>query len=98
MLTAQRNEDGSYQLAGHPAILRSLLTIPGVLRKIIEDPTSNSKAAARLFPPAYLDQAEELEHRRLLEDDVQKRQLQPQRIEQQFQATEFENLRRTLNV
>ena len=76
MLTAQRNEDGSYQLAGHPAILRSLLTIPGVLRKIIEDPTSNSKAAARLFPPAYLDQAEELEHRRLLEDDVQKRQLQ----------------------
>ena len=76
MLNAHRDEDGSYQLAGHPAILRSLWTIPGVLRKIIEDPESNKKAAERLFPPAYSDPVAETEHRRLLEDDLQKRQLQ----------------------
>ncbi|MEC9477132.1 MAG: DUF2017 family protein [Planctomycetota bacterium] len=76
MLSAQRNDDGSYQLSGHPAILRSLWTIPGVLRKIIENPDSNQKAAARLFPPAYSDPDAQKEHRRLLEDDIQKRQLQ----------------------
>ena len=87
MLTAQRNKDGSYELSGHPAILRSLWTIPGVLRKIIEDPSSNQKAAARLFPPAYSDPDAQNEHRRLLEDDVQKSQLQKLIIFEKVLAT-----------
>ena len=87
MLSAQRNDDGSYQLVGHPGILSSLWAIPEVLRKIIEDPASNRKATDRLFPPTYSDPDSENEHRRLLEDDLQKRQLQKLAIFEKALAT-----------
>lgn len=97
MLTAQRNDDGSYQLSGHPAILRSLWSIPGVLRKVIEDPASNKKAAARLFPPAYSDPKEQSEYQRLLEDDVQKSQLQKLNVFEQVLANSDSGMS-TLNI
>ena len=87
MLSAQRADDGSYRLVGHPAIMSSLWSIPGVLRKIIEDPVSNKKATDRLFPPTYSDPDSESEHRRLLEDDLQKRQLQKLAIFEKVLAT-----------
>ncbi|MGE4619606.1 MAG: DUF2017 family protein [Planctomycetota bacterium] len=92
MLTAHRDDDGSYQLSGHPAILRSLWTIPGVLRTIIENPESNEKAAARLFPATYIDPQAEKEHRRLVGDDLKTRQLQKLAIFEKVLATSDEGM------
>jgi hypothetical protein len=92
MLTAYRDDDGSYQLSGHPAILRSLWTIPGVLRKIIENPERNEKAAARLFPATYIDPQEEKEHRRLVGDDLKNRQLGKLAVFEKVLATSDEGM------
>jgi len=76
MLNATRDEDGTFRLVGHPGILRILWTIPGTLRKIIEDPDANAKATKCLFPDAFSDPTAQAEHARLLGDDLKIRQLQ----------------------
>jgi len=75
LLTARRDDDGSFRLVGHPAILQVLWSVPGALKKIIRDPSSNSRAAKRLFPDAYTDPDAQAEHERLLGDDLKNSQL-----------------------
>jgi hypothetical protein len=75
MLTAYREDDGSYCLVGHPILLKILWTIPETLRAIIDDPISNAAATLRLFPIAYTDPAAQAEHTRLLGEDLKNSQL-----------------------
>lgn len=75
MLHAERSEDGSFRLTGHPGILNALWSVPSTLRGVIQNPEDHPEAFRRLFPSTYLDEKKEKEHRRLIGEAMQERQM-----------------------
>ena len=75
MLHAERSEDGSFRLTGHPGILNALWSVPSTLRGVIQNPEDHPEAFQRLFPSTYLDEKKEKEHRRLIGEAMQERQM-----------------------
>jgi len=75
MLHAERSEDGSFRLTGHPGILNALWSVPSTLREVIHNPVDHPTSYQRLFPSTYLDEKKEKEHRRLIGEAMQERQL-----------------------
>ena len=73
MLHAERSEDGSFRLTGHPGILNALWSVPSTLRGVIQNPQDHPEAFQRLFPSTYLDEKKEKEHRRLIGEAMQER-------------------------
>lgn len=69
MFKASRSKDGDFLLAGHPAVLGMLISIPATLRSVIDDPGNHQEANRRLFPSAYADPAKDSEYTRLVGED-----------------------------
>ncbi len=75
MLQAEKSDDGSFRLTGHPGILNALWSVPSTLRAVVETPENYPTAYQRLFPSTYLNEEKEKEHRRLIGDAMKERQL-----------------------
>ena len=75
MLHAERSDDGSFRLTGHPGILNALWAVPSTLRGVIQNPEDHPTSYQRLYPSTYLDEKKEKEHRRLLGEAMKERQL-----------------------
>lgn len=76
MARVERKNDGRVlvTLPLSEAIL--LQSLPARLRALLENPDFTQRAVARLFPAAYADSQKDLEYRRLLGDDLQRRKLE----------------------
>lgn len=69
----KRTRSGSYQVRLSPEERRILQSLPGQLRALLDDP-DRDPSLARLFPPAYVDDAiRDAEYQVLMGDDLEAR-------------------------
>ena len=58
--------DPRWKLILEPREFDLIESLPNLIRRLLADPSSNKRVIARLFPRAHKNEAEEIEHRRLL--------------------------------
>jgi hypothetical protein len=76
MLGIGPRKGGGFTLTLEPEEAAILLSLPGRLRRVLQDPDFTDRVVRRLFPPTYGDAELEAEHRRLLGEDLTRMKLQ----------------------
>ena len=75
MIQVERREDGGIRIVLRADLAEAMRTLPERLREVLERPDVSQRVAARLFPKAHDDPAEEAEYRRLVGTDLIKKKL-----------------------
>jgi hypothetical protein len=73
MIQVERREDGGIRIVLRADLAEAMRTLPERLREVLERPDVSQRVAARLFPKAHDDPAEEAEYRRLVGTDLIKK-------------------------